>query len=132
MPLSVPDPLGAVPRLEAVRGALAQRCEDGERRPAVVTRIAVSKTSGADGWRLWICKNCFAIVEETAVRLGRKRSTGFLGDGITSRDAPTFTHASMQVSLSSRIACVGPNGAGKSTLIKVLTGETEAPDGTVW
>jgi elongation factor 3 len=48
------------------------------------------------------------------------------------RDAPTFTGASLQVSLSSRVACVGPNGAGKSTLIKVLTGETEATAGTVW
>ncbi|KAI8465050.1 MAG: elongation factor EF-3 [Monoraphidium minutum] len=48
------------------------------------------------------------------------------------RDAPTFTDATLQVSLSSRVACVGPNGAGKSTLIKVLTGETEATDGGVW
>ncbi len=38
----------------------------------------------------------------------------------------------LQVSLSSRVACVGANGAGKSTLIKVLTGETEATAGTVW
>lgn len=38
----------------------------------------------------------------------------------------------VQVSLSSRVACVGANGAGKSTLIKVLTGETEATEGTVW
>lgn len=36
------------------------------------------------------------------------------------------------MSLSSRVACVGANGAGKSTLIKVLTGETEATEGTVW
>ena len=48
------------------------------------------------------------------------------------RDAPTFTGATLQVSLSSRVACVGPNGAGKSTLIKVLTGETEATEGNVW
>lgn len=48
------------------------------------------------------------------------------------REAFTFTGATLQVSLSSRIACVGPNGAGKSTLIKVLTGETEATEGTVW
>ncbi|KAH8098605.1 protein kinase regulator [Aureococcus anophagefferens] len=32
--------------------------------------------------------------------------------------------ATVQVSLSSRVACVGPNGAGKSTLIKNLTGES--------
>jgi elongation factor 3 len=38
----------------------------------------------------------------------------------------------LQVSLSSRVACIGANGAGKSTLIKVLTGETEATDGMVW
>lgn len=38
----------------------------------------------------------------------------------------------LQVSLSSRVACIGANGAGKSTLIKVLTGETEATEGTVW
>ena len=48
------------------------------------------------------------------------------------RDAPTFTGATLQVSLSSRVACVGPNGAGKSTLIKVLTGETEPTEGAVW
>jgi len=36
------------------------------------------------------------------------------------------------VSLSSRIGCIGPNGAGKSTLIKLLTGEMEASQGTVW
>jgi elongation factor 3 len=45
---------------------------------------------------------------------------------------PQITNVSLQVSLSSRVACVGANGAGKSTLIKVLTGETEATEGTVW
>jgi energy-coupling factor transporter ATP-binding protein EcfA2 len=49
-----------------------------------------------------------------------------------SRDTPTFTGATLQVSLSSRVACVGPNGAGKSTLIKVLTGETEPTEGSCW
>jgi ATPase subunit of ABC transporter with duplicated ATPase domains len=48
------------------------------------------------------------------------------------RDTPTFTGATLQVSLSSRVACVGPNGAGKSTLIKVLTGETEPTEGSCW
>jgi len=43
-----------------------------------------------------------------------------------------FTGVSLQVSLSSRVACVGPNGAGKSTLIKVLTGEAEPTEGAVW
>jgi elongation factor 3 len=39
---------------------------------------------------------------------------------------------SIFVSLSSRVAVVGPNGAGKSTMIKILTGELEADEGTVW
>jgi len=47
-------------------------------------------------------------------------------------DKVTIEKATVQVSLSSRVACVGPNGAGKSTLIKVLTGETEPTTGTVW
>jgi len=40
----------------------------------------------------------------------------------------------VQVSLSSRVACVGENGAGKSTMIKLLTGELEpdAGSGDVW
>jgi elongation factor 3 len=40
--------------------------------------------------------------------------------------------ASLYVALNSRIGCIGPNGAGKSTLIKMLTGETEPTNGTVW
>lgn len=35
---------------------------------------------------------------------------------------PQISGVSLQVSLSSRVACVGPNGAGKSTLIKVWRG----------
>jgi elongation factor 3 len=35
---------------------------------------------------------------------------------------PQISGVSLQVSLSSRVACVGPNGAGKSTLIKVCSG----------
>jgi elongation factor 3 len=38
----------------------------------------------------------------------------------------------IQLSLSSRVACLGPNGAGKSTFIKLLTGEAEPDQGTVW
>lgn len=38
----------------------------------------------------------------------------------------------VQCSLSSRVAVLGPNGAGKSTMVKVLTGETEPCEGTVW
>ena len=30
-----------------------------------------------------------------------------------------------------RYAITGPNGAGKSTLMKILSGELEAPQGTV-
>jgi elongation factor 3 len=45
---------------------------------------------------------------------------------------PQITNVTLQVSLSSRVACIGANGAGKSTLIKVLTGETEATEGMVW
>lgn len=48
MPLTIPDPLGAVPRLEAVRAALKQRCEDVGRKPEDVMLIAVSKTYNAD------------------------------------------------------------------------------------
>ena len=47
-------------------------------------------------------------------------------------DKVTIEKATVQVSLSSRVACVGPNGAGKSTLIKCLTGEVEPTTGTVW
>jgi len=36
----------------------------------------------------------------------------------------------VQVSLSSRVACVGENGAGKSTMIKLLTGELEPDEGS--
>jgi len=49
-----------------------------------------------------------------------------------SNDKNTIESATVQVSLSSRVACVGPNGAGKSTLIKVLTGEVEPTTGAVW
>ena len=47
-------------------------------------------------------------------------------------DKPTITDITVQVSLSSRVACVGVNGAGKSTMIKMLTGETIPTKGTVW
>jgi len=38
----------------------------------------------------------------------------------------------VQVSLSSRVACIGENGAGKSTMIKLLVGETIPQTGMVW
>lgn len=45
---------------------------------------------------------------------------------------PTLFDISVQVSLSSRVACVGENGAGKSTMIKLLVGEIEPQVGDVW
>merc|ERR1712157_402044 len=47
-------------------------------------------------------------------------------------DKPTLFDISVQVSLSSRVACVGENGAGKSTMIKLLVGEIEPQEGDVW
>merc|ERR1712151_535721 len=45
---------------------------------------------------------------------------------------PTLYDISVQVSLSSRVACIGENGAGKSTMIKLLVGEIEPQQGEVW
>ena len=45
---------------------------------------------------------------------------------------PSIMNASVQLSLSSRVAVIGPNGAGKSTMIKVLTGEAIPQEGLVW
>merc|ERR1712232_1221436 len=47
-------------------------------------------------------------------------------------DKPTLFDISVQVSLSSRVACIGENGAGKSTMIKLLVGEIEPQTGDVW
>eukprot|EP00542_Grammatophora_oceanica_P021342 CAMPEP_0194038644 /NCGR_PEP_ID=MMETSP0009_2-20130614/10862_1 /TAXON_ID=210454 /ORGANISM="Grammatophora oceanica, Strain CCMP 410" /LENGTH=1038 /DNA_ID=CAMNT_0038681219 /DNA_START=42 /DNA_END=3158 /DNA_ORIENTATION=+ len=47
-------------------------------------------------------------------------------------DKPTLFDISVQVSLSSRVACIGENGAGKSTMIKLLVGEIEPQKGDVW
>ena len=47
-------------------------------------------------------------------------------------EKPTLYDISVQVSLSSRVACVGENGAGKSTMIKLLVGEIEPQTGDVW
>ena len=47
-------------------------------------------------------------------------------------DKPTLFDISVQVSLSSRVACVGENGAGKSTMVKLLVGEIEPQEGEVW
>jgi elongation factor 3 len=45
---------------------------------------------------------------------------------------PTLFNISVQVSLSSRVACIGENGAGKSTMIKLLVGEIMPQTGEVW
>jgi elongation factor 3 len=45
---------------------------------------------------------------------------------------PTLFDITIQVSLSSRVACIGENGAGKSTMIKLLVGEIEPQVGEVW
>jgi elongation factor 3 len=47
-------------------------------------------------------------------------------------ETPTLFDISVQVSLSSRVACIGENGAGKSTMIKLLVGEIEPQIGEVW
>lgn len=45
---------------------------------------------------------------------------------------PTLFNITVQVSLSSRVACIGENGAGKSTMIKLLVGEIMPQEGDVW
>merc|ERR1711935_677033 len=45
---------------------------------------------------------------------------------------PTIMDITVRASMASRVACVGVNGAGKSTMIKVLTGELEPQQGTIW
>jgi elongation factor 3 len=47
-------------------------------------------------------------------------------------DSPTLFDIGVQVSLSSRVACIGENGAGKSTMIKLLVGEIIPQIGDVW
>ncbi|GJJ06507.1 hypothetical protein Clacol_000699 [Clathrus columnatus] len=48
------------------------------------------------------------------------------------RTEPALIDVSCALSLSSRVGIIGPNGAGKSTLIKLLTGESEPQEGTVY
>jgi hypothetical protein len=48
MNANVADPLGAAPRLEALREAIATRARDCGRDPASVTLVAVAKTFSAD------------------------------------------------------------------------------------
>mmetsp|Transcript_26798 Transcript_26798/g.40540 ORF Transcript_26798/g.40540 Transcript_26798/m.40540 type:complete len:1041 (-) Transcript_26798:59-3181(-) len=47
-------------------------------------------------------------------------------------EKPTLYDINVQVSLSSRVACIGENGAGKSTMIKLLVGENVPQTGDVW
>eukprot|EP00540_Astrosyne_radiata_P000741 CAMPEP_0116832610 /NCGR_PEP_ID=MMETSP0418-20121206/5987_1 /TAXON_ID=1158023 /ORGANISM="Astrosyne radiata, Strain 13vi08-1A" /LENGTH=534 /DNA_ID=CAMNT_0004461989 /DNA_START=53 /DNA_END=1661 /DNA_ORIENTATION=+ len=47
-------------------------------------------------------------------------------------EKPTLFDISVQVSLSSRVACIGENGAGKSTMIKLLVGENAPQQGEMW
>jgi len=47
-------------------------------------------------------------------------------------DRMILQNVSIYCSLSTRVAIHGANGAGKSTMIKVLTGEVEPLEGTVW
>jgi elongation factor 3 len=44
----------------------------------------------------------------------------------------TLTGVSIYCTLSSRVVVLGANGAGKSTMIKMLCGEHEPTEGTVW
>lgn len=48
------------------------------------------------------------------------------------RPKPSLYDVSVALSLSSRVGIIGPNGAGKSTMIKLLTGEAEPQEGTVY
>ncbi|ETW80427.1 ABC transporter [Heterobasidion irregulare TC 32-1] len=48
------------------------------------------------------------------------------------KSTPNLMDVSCALTLSSRVGVIGPNGAGKSTLIKLLTGETEPQEGTVY
>merc|ERR1712194_748224 len=47
-------------------------------------------------------------------------------------ETPTLFNITVQVSLSSRVACIGENGAGKSTMIKLLVGDIAPQIGEVW
>ncbi len=45
---------------------------------------------------------------------------------------PLLDRVSLLVDAGERVAVIGRNGTGKSTLLRVLSGEVEADDGTVW
>jgi len=74
-----------------------------------------------------------AIMKMTNITFTYPHPDGtYVKDG--ERKKPQLNNVTIQVSLSSRVACVGENGAGKSTMIKLLTGELEADEGSgdVW
>ena len=48
------------------------------------------------------------------------------------RDLPTIKDINLEVSRISRVAVIGANGAGKTTAIKVLIGELEPSQGTIY
>lgn len=44
---------------------------------------------------------------------------------------PAIHHLNLEIAAGDMLAVVGPNGAGKSTFLKLLTGESQALDGTL-
>ena len=45
---------------------------------------------------------------------------------------PLLDHASLQIDARERVCVIGRNGTGKSTLLRIISGELEPDDGTVW
>jgi ABC transport system ATP-binding/permease protein len=45
---------------------------------------------------------------------------------------PLLDHASLQIDPRERVSVIGRNGTGKSTLLRILSGELEPDEGTVW
>jgi hypothetical protein len=94
MNANVPDPLGAAPRLEALREAIATRARDCGRDPASVTLVAVTKTFSADeAWptialagqtvfgenRIQEVKGKWPDLRERAAKLGKRIELHLIG-----------------------------------------------------
>ncbi|MDP0563424.1 MAG: ATP-binding cassette domain-containing protein [Candidatus Endonucleobacter sp. (ex Gigantidas childressi)] len=47
-------------------------------------------------------------------------------------DMPLLDKAELQINRGERVCVLGRNGAGKSTLFKVISGQVDADDGSVW